>query len=257
MTEPGLVKLTLQQDVQGMRALLAAGADVNVRSKGGGRRAIYWAATLPSTGPLQVLIEHGAKVNLPPDEEAPLLRAISTGKLLATRMLLDAGADPNTQAAGRTALMFIAATQHHEVASLLINRGADLHATDNSGDQAVHIAARNRNPETLAALLRCGADKAARSARGTGKTPLELAAENRSVRGVETLLEAGALVPEVMQDQPYWDNLYDCIYTNRQEHDFLAVQRLVRAAILAQRLGTAMDDAASEPVPSRHGPSPL
>lgn len=251
--EPELVKLTLACDVDGMRRLLAAGENPNVRGRNG-RPAIFWATTVFKNEVLQVLAEYGADLSITEEEHSPLLHAARIGDIAKTRILLDAGADPNTVINGHSILCHIADGQHHEAASLLIAAGADVHARSAAEDQAIHLAARSRHAQMMATLLRAGADIEA--AEGSGKRPLELAIEWGHLETAKMLLEAGADLPKWADDDAYWEEILDGAEKHEEEATN-AIRRLIRAAILARNLESALDDQPPSARQSSGIPSPL
>jgi ankyrin repeat protein len=86
----------------------------------------------------------------------------------------------------RPALHWAAENGLTDVATLLIEQGADVDETDHFGNTALHLALAY--PDLMALLLENGANVNARNA--MGNTPLHLAVKDRGA--VETLLAAGA-----------------------------------------------------------------
>lgn len=251
--EPELVKLTLACDLDGMRRLLEAGENPNVRGRNG-RPAIFWASTVFKNEVLRLLIEHGADLNTASADDSPLLHAARCGDLTKTRMLLDAGADPNMIIAGEPLLGRVCEGKHHKCAALLIERGADVNARSDLGSQPIHSAARTGNPEMLEVLLAAEADIETRDA--GGHLPLELAIEWGRAEAVKMLLAAGAALPERLEEDEYWTEILDG--TERHEEEaILAIRRIVRAALLARNLDSALNDQSPSAHQSSGGPSPL
>ena len=75
---------------------------------------------------------------------------------------------------------------------LFLSAGIDVHATNSSGETALHIAANNDDAETIAMLLKAGADINAKDERG--KTPLLDAVTNGygGLKATPPLIAAGA-----------------------------------------------------------------
>ena len=112
-------------DLAGVKALLAAGADVN---KGG---------------------MFGA----------PLHMAVARGNVDIVAALLDAGADIEAGGTGGAHPLHLAALANRpEVARLLIARGAQLESRDDNGMTPLLIAASNGKREVAGVLLDAGAD---------------------------------------------------------------------------------------------------
>jgi len=86
----------------------------------------------------------------------------------------------------RPALHWAAENGLTEIASLLIEQGADANETDHFGNTALHLALDY--PDMIELLLESGVNVDAKNA--LGNTPLHLAVQDR--RAVEALLAAGA-----------------------------------------------------------------
>jgi ankyrin repeat protein len=101
---------------------------------------------------------------------------------------------------GDTALHFAAASYRPEMASELIEAGAEVRAKNRRGTEPLHLAAVGGpnsprwNPPaqsaTIARLIKAGADPNAKNKDGT--TPLHRAVRTRCADAVRTLLEYGA-----------------------------------------------------------------
>lgn len=105
---------------------------------------------------LQILIDKGANPNIPDElTYTPLMSAAQYGDLTATQMLLDA---PNINIDakrfdGATALMIAAHSNKNDVMKVLIDRGADVNATDKYGWTSLMLAARQGHLKIVQALL--------------------------------------------------------------------------------------------------------
>jgi ankyrin repeat protein len=114
-----------------IRALVESGADLKVRTSnpvsGGGRGNSVFNSPAPTSF-------------------TAFLFAVRAGKLEAVRALLDAGADVNdTLSDGESALVVATANAHWEVASFLLDRGADPNAAG-AGWNALHQTVHSRRP---------------------------------------------------------------------------------------------------------------
>ena len=108
---------------------------------------------------VKVLLDRGAKPSVPSRDQgfAPLHSAVATDAGEATaeivRLLLEAGADPNTKSnEGGTPLHSAAYTGDLEIAELLLAYGADPNATGPKGQTPLDIARDRRNVEVSALL---------------------------------------------------------------------------------------------------------
>ncbi len=109
---------------------------------------------------VRTLLAQGAEVGH--GEEQPLVLAIYAARhvgLAPTQLLLDAGADANAANAFGSPAWFAAtgATVDTKVLALLIDRGADLQATERDGRGAVWSAVNTWNWSAALLLLRRGA----------------------------------------------------------------------------------------------------
>ncbi len=150
-----------RDDLEAVRLLLRAGADVNA-AQGDGMTALHWAAERGDEVLGEVLIYAGAR--------------------------MDAG----TRIGHYTPLHLAARGAHAPVVTLLLEAGSDPAArTTNSGASPLHLAAAASDPSVVSALVEWGADVNAREA-AWGQTPLIFAAANNRVPVIRALLEAGA-----------------------------------------------------------------
>jgi ankyrin repeat protein len=124
--------------------------------------------------------------------EAEIYSAIRSGERTAVEALVQQGVSPNQRDAnGNTLLMNAAMYGRPELLSFLIEKGADVNATNNGGATALMRAAGDTAKIKL--LVNKGANVNARSA--LGNTPLILAARaNPSAEAVKLLIEHGAEV---------------------------------------------------------------
>jgi ankyrin repeat protein len=255
--ETALMTAARAGGVEALRALLAAGADPSARVGSTGQTALMWAAARNNAAAVRLLVEAGADVNArtgraaaPPARSqaataaqalvtnfeggrsmfnsppatgfTAFLFAVRSGSIDAVKALLAAGADVNdTLSDGSSAILIAAANAHWELASLLLDRGADPNLAG-PGWTALHQAVRIRRPnigfgtpgpiatgtvdsiEVIKKMIARGAQVNARMSRNgmkdgqrnrlnrLGATPFLLAAKNTDVEVMRLLVEAGA-----------------------------------------------------------------
>jgi ankyrin repeat protein len=145
-----------QQHAPVVAALLAAGAGVHARSAVWKQLENTAGNTNPS-GDFEM--EHGGST--------ALLIAARRGDIETARLLLDAGASVNdANAAGASALVVSAHSNHEALAAFLLSRGADPDAAG-AGYTALHAAALRGNAPLVRTLLDRGADPDARVTHGS------------------------------------------------------------------------------------------
>ncbi len=124
-------------------ALLAAGADVDARTKWG--TTALWSAAVAGRGDLvDFLLRHGADLETRDQEGRTVLIFVakhgSIGDMVGR--LVAHGADVNAQdAAGRTALMYAALSARRSAIDALLDSGADINRQDVRGATALMYAA--------------------------------------------------------------------------------------------------------------------
>ncbi|KAK4188223.1 hypothetical protein QBC35DRAFT_210328 [Podospora australis] len=148
-----LILAASQQDVAGVRVLLAAGADPNIRSSSG-TTALFYAVgnvrgcTESPTDTLAALVAAGADVNAQDgDGYTPLRQAALGGNVAAMKVLLDGGARPTLSqevmmtATGPKAapapILYAIHGESVEATKLLLERGENLLFRDYPGERTL------------------------------------------------------------------------------------------------------------------------
>ncbi len=162
-------------DVTAMRLILKAGADLSSIDM---NAELGNAAFFGHWKMCDFLIEHGADVNAPVDEntqERPLHNALSKAGRpyyrYVVQLLLEHGADPNTatvpgqetgafmrdvRTVGETPLHRAAAYADEATIDLLLAHGADGKLTDANGDSPLSWASRHLRPGSILSRLAFG-----------------------------------------------------------------------------------------------------
>lgn len=222
---PPLVVATKGGDTEGVRRLLAGGADANA-AEIDGTTALHWAAHHDNLPAADLLIKAGASVQLRNRYGAtPLLLASINGSTPMVERLLNAGADPNTaMPEGDTVLMTAARTGNADVVRALVARGADVNVRESwKGQTALMWAAAANNAAAVQALVDGGADVQARTrfkpipltstggfgrrsernsdaTKQAGFTALHFAVRAGAADAVGVLLRSGATVRDTTSD---------------------------------------------------------
>ena len=128
--ETPLTQAAARNDIAAVRRFLGDGHKADER--GDSWTALIWAARSGSIDAINVLLDAGADVNLPGPtgdnwDATPLQHAILQRQPAVVRLLLDRGADPNRDAAGRgiTPLFLAAGDTDPAILKFLLAHGAD------------------------------------------------------------------------------------------------------------------------------------
>jgi len=172
-----------RQDV--IELLLARGADINVAGPGASA-AVDIAVSRGDKEMVRYLVGKGAVIGLH--------AAVARGDRDRVDALLSAGADPNAIARWdcikQAPLGLAARLGRAQIVHLLVRRGADIAATDDGGETALHKAARSGHNVAVALLLRNGADPNVQD-RGNC-TPLHECVHAGRLEAARLLIGAGA-----------------------------------------------------------------
>ncbi len=201
-------------EVATIELLLAAGVDVDAVETRGGQTALMLAAAENNGPAIAALIKGGADRDAreATGEFTALAFAVRAGAVAATKALLEAGADASATLPDGTSMLVLAAlNQNYEVASALLDFGADPDAAVD-GWTVLHQIARVRrwtrgfnlpgpehrdqlsSLELVRKVAAHGADLDARQTgqRDAGTTPFLLATKSLDLPYMRTLLELGA-----------------------------------------------------------------
>jgi ankyrin repeat protein len=150
-----LLESVREQDLAGVKAALANGADANA-SNPNAITALMFAALNGNADVFNVLLEADADVNIESGEgETALMYAAGEGHLEMAQILIEKGADIDVQDAGdvgTTALMRAAAGGHIKIVKLLLANHADATTQTPYGDTALTIAQHNGYTEIVELL---------------------------------------------------------------------------------------------------------
>jgi ankyrin repeat protein len=221
-----------------VRLLLTHGADVKAKEGTHGQTALMWAAAEGNVAAVELLIEFGADLHaVSKGGFTPMMFATREGQAGVVKALLKAGVkvdetlQPPAKQAGTTAMGLAVANAHFELASMLLDAGADPNAAG-QGWTALHTITWIRKPgyasndpapigsgnmnsiEMVKKLVAKGANVNARMTKRTsvglsslntpGATPFLLAARTADVEMMRLLvkLRADPLLPNADNTTP-------------------------------------------------------
>lgn len=170
--------------------LIAHGADVNAKSKGG----ITPLHHARSKEMAELLIKHGANINAQTNgnDGSPLYYAVDHSKEVVEALIAH-GADVNYKnQSGNTPLHLAVSSNQKEIVQLLIKHGAEMGVKDRNGETPLDIAVRNNSAELVTLLVVNG--ERLNDKPKYGLTELHWAVSQGNRPMAEQLLANGALI---------------------------------------------------------------
>jgi hypothetical protein len=188
-----LVSAASADDLDKVKKLLAAGAEVNVMDTATDTTALMEAVDNGNQEMVKVLLSAGADVNAKNKNGRTALMSMDDETTAETiKTLISAGADVNWKAEdGNTPLLLVAKDENLPALQALLDAGAKVNEKNEDGKTALMVAAQNGNIENVKALLAAGAD--INETCDDDSTALKLAQENDEPEVVELLKAHGAL----------------------------------------------------------------
>jgi ankyrin repeat protein len=167
-----------------VKLLLEKGAKINAKDIEG-QTLLLWDAAGKSWKIFELLLENSAT-----SETMPILGAAKNRSTAIVKMLLEKGANIGaTDIEGQTLLPWAIRTRHDAILELLLEKGVNIEGNA-TGQTALLQAVGTDNWPIVKLLLEKGANTEAKD--GNNQTPLLLAVLRRNTAIVEALLEKGA-----------------------------------------------------------------
>ena len=188
-------------NVEMVRLLVEAGADVNAAEGFGGNTPLHEAVEQGDTEMVKILVAAGADVNAEGSmSRTPLSLAAEKGATEIMQILLGPYADTpgggedkeaaSTPSIGSEALYTAIEKGNVEMVRLLVEAGADVNAAEGfGGNTPLHEAVEQGDTEMVKILVAAGADVNAEGF--MSRTPLTLAAEEGATEIMQILLGSG------------------------------------------------------------------
>jgi uncharacterized protein len=153
-----------------VKLLLDHGAGVNQKETLRETTALMWAAEQNHDDVIKLLVEHGADVSVQSKKAeakkqygvvykvkegssaggtTALVLAAREGAIESVKALLDAKADPNQTTGDKSSALLVAIQNgHYDVATYLVQHGADVNLANEKGWNPLYLAVKHRNIET-------------------------------------------------------------------------------------------------------------
>jgi len=171
--EPVLMMAARSGNADAVKALLVKGANANVAEPERKQTALMWAASEGATAAVKVLLEAGANVNArskAPKAPMPGGRIPRVNDPIGLRAHRDPTWSPNTNGLEFTPVMWAAREGHIETVKTLLDSGANVNdEKPGDGTTVLLLAVLNRHYELASILLDRGADPN----KGPGYTALQ------------------------------------------------------------------------------------
>ncbi|KAG5751786.1 hypothetical protein H9Q70_005580 [Fusarium xylarioides] len=230
-----------------VEVLLKHSPDLNAIDNSLGWTALHCAYDYPDI--TKLLLDAGADPTCGGTQAEPLLHLVSdepTG-LQSVQHYLKAKIDPNTRnARGLTAIHTASEsiqTNRLDVIKLLTSHGADVTATGQDGQTALHLAANADHQEVVDYLLEIGTDVNQHST--CLGTPLMAAAKGAGAQIVKALLENGADVNATSDDFSYHTALQAAAWSKSKDVVQLLLEWKADVNLVGGEYGSALCAAAS------------
>lgn len=193
LMETPLALAVRQNDIESVKLLLSLGADVNRRDSTGSP-PIMPALFLPDLAIARLMVDAGADVNteVPGDWTTPLMNAVVSNNGPVVEFLVAAGADVNGKnIRGYSPLLLAVELADRSIIGLLLDKGADINLSGYGGTTPlIEAVMLNRGLSIVELLLARGAEVNASD--NNGITPLIIATIRGQKDVVALLLDRGA-----------------------------------------------------------------
>ena len=187
-----LIKAAWDGDEEIIKTLLAAGAKVNAKATDTGETALLNAVSTKRIALVEILLKAGADLTIKNRFDFNALNiAAAAGNQEMAALLLDHGANVETDTSTLTPLMFAASGGNVDMIRFLVKRGAKVNHGAKEGKQTALLSAiYGGHPDAVQALVELKADVNAKTK--DGDTPLKVAMKGDQDDIVKILKAAGA-----------------------------------------------------------------
>ena len=187
-----LIKAAWDGDEEIVKTLLAAGAKVNAKASDTGETALLNAVSTKRIALVEILLKAGADLTIKNRFDFNALNiAVAANSQEMAALLLDHGANVETDTSTLTPLMFAASGGNVDMIRFLVKRGAKVNRGVKEGGQTALLSAiYGGHADAVQALVELKADVNAKTK--DGDTPLKVAMKGDQDEIVKILKAAGA-----------------------------------------------------------------
>jgi len=231
-------------DIDSVRAWLDAGLDPDFIADRTGT-GLMIAAAAGNIALMELLVGRGAKLDKTnaADEQA-LMHAAWQGRLAAVKWLVGRGASVNREPMKWTALHYAVFAGHEDVATYLIEQGANINARSTNGSSVLMMAVFEGRAELAKRLIAGGADTGVKNDKGDGA--LEWAFKYKHAEIARIVSDQETHAEAARMPQSYWGEAMRSISAVQSQ----AMQTLAAQAVVAgstppqqrQPLASQIDD---------------
>ncbi|KAJ6492536.1 ankyrin repeat-containing domain protein [Mycena vitilis] len=208
--------------------------------RGSALQAACWKGNMEI---VQLLLGHGANVNVRGHKDSALQAASEKGHVEIVRLLLEKGADINVVGGQSHSILQVAsALGHADIVHLLLEKGANVNAVGGQYHTALQAASAHGHLTIARSLLHHGADVNAMG-RGQLKSALEHASVQGHIKLVVLLLERGADVNA--QAEEYGGALQGASYEGHLEIVRILLKKGADVNAVSKSYGSALTAASS------------
>ena len=184
---------TIHNDIELVKILISAGADVNATDREEGETVLQEAAIKGNIQLIKELLSAGADIHaMNFNGDTALIQAVAAGKVNAAKFLIDMGANIEHEGAdGLTPLHISTMNGNVAMTHMLLEQGANIEHTTSDGGRCIHEAASSGNVTVLNQLIMVGADVGAITNEGYDLLHVATQADNIGVAELLLAMEYG------------------------------------------------------------------
>lgn len=196
-----LMNATISESDNIIKSLLEHKADVNIQNNDGAS-AIHFASSDGSVSRINMLIDHGANINIMSQSGSALHWAAGKGCVEALKVLLSHGCDVDALSPSGLPAIFLAAVSHSdECVRMLVEANANSGFIVSGNLTVLHVCAEHGLTHAVAAIVATSTgQKCCKVLTVDGNAPIHLAAMGSHIEIMKALLPYSTNVLDANQD---------------------------------------------------------